>query len=164
MKPEDLPAIADAFLKYVFPEESVKKTESQSMKKQITGYNAQYVINALNEVIGPGNWREYGESETKMPGKAYVTIYHGTFEIGNWKTERRKSVTRLPDGTVLENDEPVSFFEVLARYSHVGGSRNMDEWESIKGSRTNFLKKVCSYIGNGWRSYALAIDEDLASL
>jgi len=36
----------------------------------------------------------------------------------------------------------------------------MDKWESMKGAKTNFLKKVASYLSNGWKSYALTMDED----
>lgn len=30
----------------------------------------------------------------------------------------------------------------------------------MKGAKTNFLKKVASYISNGWKAYALVMDED----
>jgi hypothetical protein len=30
----------------------------------------------------------------------------------------------------------------------------------MKGAKTNFLKKVASYLSNGWKSYALVMDED----
>jgi len=40
----------------------------------------------------------------------------------------------------------------------------MDHWESLKGAKTNFLKKVCSYYSVGWQSYALQLDDDFANL
>jgi len=40
----------------------------------------------------------------------------------------------------------------------------MDHWESLKGAKTNFLKKICSYYSLGWKSYALQLDEDFANM
>jgi len=79
----DLPGIADEFLKYVFPEESKQiqtdakygQDNKKTGKKEVSGYRSQYIINALNEIIGPGNWREYGKIETEKPATAYVSIY-----------------------------------------------------------------------------------------
>jgi hypothetical protein len=103
VKAADLPGIADEFLKYVFPEESKQinadskygQDNKKTGKKEVSGYRSQYIINALNEVIGPGNWREYGEMTTEKPATAYVSIYSGTLEIGNWKTELLKEVTEI---------------------------------------------------------------------
>lgn len=98
----DLPKIADAFLKYVFPEKSKQiqtdakygQDNKKTGKKEVSGFRSQYIINALNEVIGPGNWREYGKMETEKPASAYVSIYSGTLEIGNWKNEMLEEVTQ----------------------------------------------------------------------
>lgn len=98
----DLAGIADEFLKYVFPEESKQinadskygQDNKKTGKKEVSGYRSQYIINALNEVIGPGNWREYGKMETEKPATAYVSIYSGTLEIGNWKIEMLDEVTQ----------------------------------------------------------------------
>jgi hypothetical protein len=178
VKPEDLGPIADAFIAYQFPEDShqVQKDSKFGQKNaktgkfEVSGYRSQYIINALNDIIGPGNWREYGTEECEKPqgASAFVTIYRGTFEIGNWKNDLLRKIvsTRDAGGNVVqtETEEPTTYFEVLAQFGQTGGSRNMDKWESIKGARTNFLKKVCSYIGNGWRAYALVMDEDFESL
>jgi len=172
VKPEDLGPIADAFLAYHFPEDAQQvnadskygQKNNKTGKFEVTGYRSQYIINALNEIIGPGNWREYGTEEVEKPATAYVTVYRGTFEIGNWKNVTATRTVKHPDGTIEEIVLPTSYFEVLAQFSQTGGSRNMDKWESIKGARTNFLKKVCSYLSNGWRAYALVMDEDFQSL
>lgn len=164
----DLPGIADEFLKYVFPEESKQinadskygQDNKKTGKKEVSGYRSQYIINALNEVIGPGNWREYGTVETDKPATAFVSIYSGTLEVGNWKTEVLENVVKTSTGEIHVNKVPTTYFEVLARFEQTGGSRNMDKWESIKGAKTNFLKKVASYLSNGWKSYALIMDED----
>jgi hypothetical protein len=168
VKPEDLGPIADAFLKYVFPEESKQinadskygQKNAKTGKNEVSGYRSQYIINALNEIIGPGNWREYGKMETEKPATAYVSIYSGTLEIGNWKNETRIITEDLPNGGKISTPEKYTYFEVLARFEQIGGSRNMEKWESMKGAKTNFLKKVASYISNGWKSYALVMDED----
>lgn len=130
----------------------------------MTGYRSQYIINALNEIIGPGNWREYGTEEVEKPATAYVTVYRGTFEIGNWIDQEVVFNQKSADGTEMKYSKREPYFQVLAQFSQTGGSRNMDKWESIKGARTNFLKKVCSYLSNGWRAYALVMDEDFQSL
>lgn len=98
--------------------------------------------------------------ETEKPATAYVSIYSGTLEIGNWKTETVEH-NEYDQGIIIKSvrkSEP--YFEVLARFEQIGGSRNMEKWESMKGAKTNFLKKVASYISNGWKSYALVMDED----
>lgn len=172
VKPEDLGAIADAFLSYSFPEEAQQvnsdskygQKNTKTGKFEVSGYRSQYIINAINEIIGPGNWREYGTEEVEKPATAYTTIYRGTFEIGNWKNVPAVRKITHPDGTIEEITHYNTYFEVLAQFHQTGGSRNMDKWESIKGARTNFLKKVCSYISNGWRAYALVMDEDFQSL
>ena len=164
----DLPGIADEFLKYVFPEESKQinadskygQDNKKTGKKEVSGYRSQYIINALNEVIGPGNWREYGTVETEKPAQAYVSIYSGVLEIGNWQTQEARHVEYKDDKIVSVREVKEPYFEVLARFEQTGGSRNMDKWESIKGAKTNFLKKVASYLSNGWKSYALIMDED----
>jgi hypothetical protein len=163
VKPEDLGKIADAFIEYKFPEDAVQTAQSSSMKREISGYRSQYIVNALNEIIGPGNWREYGTDETTKPATAFVSIYRGTFEIGNWKNQIISREIVYPDGRIIKENDIKPYFNVLAQYHQTGGSRNMDQWEAIKGARTNFLKKVASYISCGWRSYALVIDEDFNS-
>lgn len=172
VKTSDIPLIADEFLKYIFPEESKQvnadakygQDNKRTGKKEVSGYRSQYIINALNEIIGPGNWREHGKMETEKPATAYVSTYYGILEIGNWHNDKRKKVSTSfnLDGskTIVETEDIDSWFEVLARVEHVGGSRNMDKWESQKGAKTNFLKKAASYLSNGWKAYALTMDED----
>lgn len=172
VKPADLGPIADAFIAYKFPEDAQQvngdskygQKNTKTGKLEVTGYRSQYIINALNEIIGPGNWREYGTEEVEKPATAFVTVYRGTFEIGNWKSQVKTKIIKTTDGTHTTETELTPYFEVLAQFSQTGGSRNMDKWESMKGARTNFLKKVCSYLSNGWRAYALVMDEDFQSL
>lgn len=171
IKPEDFPKITKAFLNYIFPGGAINETYSNSMQKKIKGYHAQYIINALNEVIWINCWREYGEMESGVPqGKsATVSIYKWVFEIGNWKNEVIEKTNEIYDPetwNLIKKEvikENVVYFEVLARFETYGGSRNVDKWESLKGAKTNFLKKVCSFISNGWKSYALDLDEDFAN-
>ena len=67
VKPEDLGKISDAFIAYTFPEDAQQvnsdskygQKNAKTGKFEVTGYRSQYIINALNEIIGPGNWREY---------------------------------------------------------------------------------------------------------
>lgn len=124
----DLPNIADEFLKYVFPEESKQinkdskygQDNKKTGKKEVSGYRSQYIINALNEVIGPGNWREYGKMQTSKPATAFVSIYSGTLEIGNWKTETVEQ-NEYEQGLIVKSvrrSEP--YFEVLARFEQIG--------------------------------------------
>lgn len=132
VKAADLPLIADEFLKYVFPEESKQinadskygQHNSKTGKKEVSGYRSQYIINALNEIIGPGNWREYGTTETTLPATAFVSIYNGVLEIGNWHNDKRtvKKSKTLPDGSLetIETEEIDTWFEVLARFEQTG--------------------------------------------
>lgn len=109
------------------------------------------------------------ESGVPQGKSATVSIYKGTFEIGNWKNKEVQKIkeTYDPNTGLLSSKETitknVAYFEVLAKFETYGGSRNIDKWESLKGAKTNFLKKVCSFISNGWKSYALDLDEDFAN-
>lgn len=118
----------------------------------------------MNEIIGPGNWREYGQEEVEKPATAFVAIYKGTLEIGNWKMEQVQENTYENGHIIQSTVRQRPYFEVLAQFHQTGGSRNMDKWEAIKGARTNFLKKVASYLSNGWKAYALTMDEDFESI
>lgn len=160
IKDSDLEEVFKIIKEYEFPDEAIQQTTHPTMKKEILGYNAQYIINALNEILGMNHWREYGEMKEEKPGNAYVSIYNGTFEIGNWKTTRITEIS--PDGTRKEYDQRT--FEHIVRHTTYWGSRNMDHWESLKGAKTNFLKKICSYYSLGWKSYALQLDDDFMNM
>lgn len=164
IKPDHMWDILVALRDYEFPGEAIQETTHPTMKKKILGYNAQYIINALNEVIGVNHWREVGDMVEEKPSSAYVSIYNGQFQIGNWKNrEYMRKITKA-DGTTEERTITDTYFEVISSHNTYGWSRNPDHWESLKGARTNFLKKVCSYYSLGWKSYALQLDDDFANL
>jgi len=101
---------------YEFPADAIQETTHPTMKKKILGYNAQHIINALNQLIGMNHWREYGEMTEEKPASAYVSVYKGTFEIGNWKT--RKITETAPDGTKKEYEE--KYFDHIVRHTSYG--------------------------------------------
>ena len=59
IKDSDLKELFEIIKNYEFPDEAIQTTTHPTMKKDILGYNAQYIINALNEIIGMNHWREY---------------------------------------------------------------------------------------------------------
>lgn len=165
IKDEHLEEIFKIIKWYEFPAEAIQETTHPTMKKKINGYNAQYIINALNEILGMNHWREYGEMTEEKPATAFVSVYKGTFEIGNWKTREFERYTYWENGQPLTMEKVNErYFEPLIRHTTYGGSRNLDHWESLKGAKTNFLKKICSYYSLGWKSYALQLDEDFANM
>lgn len=160
IKEEHLWDIFKLIYDYEFPAEAIQTTHHPTMKKDIFWYNAQYIINALNEIFGMNHWREYWEMKEEKPATAFVSIYNWTFEVWNWKSRTIKK-TNI-DGTTEEYEE--KYFDPLIRHTTYWGSRNMDHRESLKGAKTNFLKKICSYYSLWWRSYALQLDEDFQNL
>lgn len=145
-----LPAIFSAFFDYEFGEDARQSAFSNSMKRKVEWYRAQYIINALNQIVGVWHWNIEGRTETECPQwkTAFISIFFGDLQLWNWKN----------------TSEGVSYFEVIAKVTATGGSRNLDKWEAIKGAQTNFFKKACSLLSLGRRAYELSMDEDFEAM
>ena len=100
------------------------------MNSKMSVINPMAVIDRFNEVFGVGEWNFYTEfismHDAKMGAK---DAFHAT----------SKSVVIVPsEGIHLEQ---------------FGGSTNMDRGDALKGSATDALTKIASYLGVGSTIY-----------
>lgn len=102
------------------PKEALKQHPT---KKFLTTINAIYVTERLNEVFGVGSWRTKTEKVTEAQTKNGTTMV----------------VTK----TIFEVPEYDIYYECY------GGNDNADLGDAYKGSMTDALTKIGSYLGIG---------------
>lgn len=140
----DLPEIYEK-LSQPLPPEAMQQALKGATKLpyDMTGYNTQYLVNRMNEVLF-GHWRvnNFGVEANDKEVVAEVQI-----EIGNWRYE-----------------SGVSVFEVLVSSPKIsGGVRRYGLLpDNIKGAMGNAIKKALSYLGVGKQAYEGVLDEDYA--
>jgi len=115
------------------PEQYLFKYEEDGVK--LTGYNAQYAINLLNEVIGLGKW----------------------YTIQNIRKE-----DFLRKGYYVVTDLQLEIPEYKIRiYSHSASYAKKIE-NAYKGAKTSAFKAACKYLGIGNELYIQnTVDEDV---
>jgi len=120
------------------PKEAVEKAEAEVTRKgyNTTGYQYQFLVNVLNDVVGPAGWSFDFE---KLMEK------EGTFRNGKTYYE----ITVRIDMDVLG-----------VRRSCVGGHRSEMHADALKGAITNGFKKTVSLYGVGKKAYEGTLDED----
>lgn len=119
--------VQESKLKEALPEWAVKPNP---MNAKMSVINPMAVIDRLNEVFGIGQWEFktdfLGVHEAKMGSKdAFAGMCKGTLIIEQY-------------GIHLEQ---------------YGGSTNMDRGDALKGSATDALTKIASYLGIGAAIY-----------
>lgn len=101
------------------PPEALKQHPSKSF---LTTINPIYVIERLNQVFGVGQWQVHVEEVTTMPsGKNVMVVTKTCFEVEEY-------------GIHLEA---------------YGGNDNADLGDAYKGSMTDAITKIGSYLGIG---------------
>lgn len=101
------------------PDEALKQHPTKSF---LTTINAIYVTERLNQVFGVGAWQTHVEEVTTMPsGKNVMVVTKTCFEVEEY-------------GIHLEA---------------YGGNDNADLGDAYKGSMTDALTKIGSYLGIG---------------
>ncbi len=127
------------------PKEAIEKAKKEITRKgyDTTGYQYQFLVNVLNEVIGIGDWgfdyKILKEIEGKWGnGKGFWEI---TTEITAW----------IKVGTT--DKKKVSF-------SCVGGHKSEMHADALKGAITNGFKKTVAFFGIGKKAYEGTIDDD----
>ena len=109
-----------------------------------TGIGYQYVVNRLNEVLGPGSFRAHRTVTVKQLATAkgrpaFEAICDLTLELGEWV-----------------DDKFVVWAEALAD----GGHTSMSEADARKGAFTNGFKKAAAFFGVGKQAYEGTLDDD----
>ena len=102
------------------PKEAIKQHPT---KKFLSTINAIYVTGRLNEVFGVGAWQTKTETVTSAPTK------NGTTMVVT------KTIFTIPEYNVY--------------YECYGGNDNADLGDAYKGSMTDALTKIGSYLGIG---------------
>ena len=120
------------------PEQAIESAKKEITRKgyDTTGYQYQFLVNVLNEVIGPANW-----------SFNYIILKE---EKGTWKSE--KSFWEIT--TEME-------IEILGtKRKCVGGHKSEMYADALKGAITNSFKKTLGFFSIGKKAYEGTIDDD----
>ena len=125
------------------PKEAIEKASKEITRKgyDTTGYQYQFLVNVLNEVLGIGQW------------DFTYTILRET--EGKWSNGRS-----FWDITV---DVKVTF-KNIGSFNCVGGHKSELHADALKGAITNGFKKTVAFFGVGKKAYEGTIDEDYRPL
>lgn len=125
------------------PKEAVEKAKKEITRKgyDTTGYQYQFLVNVLNEVVGIGDWgfdyKILKELEGKWGnGKCFWEI---TVEVTVW--------------IMIGENKKVSF-------ACIGGHKSEMHADALKGAITNGFKKTVTFFGVGKKAYEGTIDDD----
>jgi hypothetical protein len=120
------------------PKEAIEKTQKEKTRKgyDTTGYQYQFLVNVLNEVIGPEGWNfEY----------EIIKEIIGQFKSGQAYYDLTVKMTI----TILGNSK-----------SCVGGHQASSYADALKGAITNSFKKTLAFFGPGKMAYEGTLDDD----
>lgn len=123
--------------------DALPASATETAKKEITrkgydttGYQYQYLVNVLNEVIGVANW-----------GFTYTILKE---EKGSWSNGK----------PFYELTVEMTVTILGASRTCVGGHKSEAFADAMKGAITNSLKKTLGMFGVGKKAYEGTIDED----
>jgi len=124
------------------PEEAVERAKKEITRKgyDTTGYQYQYIVNRLNDVMGVFGW-SYEYSIVKEFKGAFpngTQFYDVTVEVKIILTENETTISRVC----------------------IGGHRSVTYADALKGSITNGFKKTAAFFGVGKKAYEGTIDDD----
>ena len=120
------------------PDIAVERTEKAETRKgyDTTGYQYQFLVNVLNEVLTPEGWSF---------GFELVKEIEGSFKSGQKFHDITAKVT----------------MDILGvRRSCVGGHVSSSYGDAYKGAITNAFKKTLAFFGPGKKAYEGTIDDD----
>lgn len=125
------------------PKEAIEKADKNVTRKgyDTTGYQYQFIVNVLNEVLGIGKWGYEFKILREIEGvwgngKGYYEI---TSDVKVW--------IEIEDGKVVS-------------FNNVGGHKAEMHADALKGSITNGFKKTVAFFGVGKKAYEGTIDDD----
>lgn len=123
------------------PQNAIQFTSKEKTKKgyDMTGYSYQFVVNRLNEVLGPLNW------STKEEFEIVKAANPSAFK--KWETTCKIELTICINGLAVTR-------------TAWGGSGNAEKVDSVKGAWTQALKRAASLFGVGKEAYEGTIDPE----
>ncbi len=132
--------IYDALIKAVeeLPDHAVERTTKAMTRKgyDTTGYGYQFLVNVINEIVGPNGW-----------GFEYHVIKE---VVGQYKSGQS-----FYDVTVETRVKILDAERVCA-----GGHQSSSYSDALKGAITNSLKKTLGLFGIGKTAYEGTLDDD----
>lgn len=134
---DELMAAVDAL-----PKEAVERTKASETRKgyDTTGYQYQYLVNALNETLAPESW-----------SFSYRTVKEIEGKYGN--------------GSSFHDVTAEVTVEILgSTRTCVGGHVSKSYGDALKGAITNAFKKTLAFFGPGKKAYEGALDDDYRPL
>lgn len=106
---------------------------SSTPDKTFAGYLSAYVMDVLNETVGPCNWVFDCEFlDVIDSGKFYSVVTRGTLKVGEWKEGE---------------------FVTEGQHTAEGSSVNSNKGNALKAARTDSFKKAASMFGFGVDAY-----------
>jgi recombination DNA repair RAD52 pathway protein len=128
------------------PKEAVERTKKEITRKgyDTTGYQYQYLVNVMNEVLGIDGW-----------GFDFLQLNEQQGTYNNGKSWHSITVSTTVWVRIGENK---------AVRSCVGGHKSELHSDAFKGAITNALKKTLGFFGVGKCAYEGTIDEDYRPL
>jgi len=124
------------------PKEAVETAKKEITRKgyDTTGYQYQFLVNILNEVVGIGNW-----------GFDYQIIKEQT---GAWSNGKGYwEITTDVKVWIMEGEKKIEF-------KCAGGHKSEMHADAVKGAITNGFKKTIAFFGIGKKAYEGTIDDD----
>jgi len=123
-----------------------------------TGVKAQFIVNALNRVLGLDGWEEENTFEK-------TEIVFGRSKKEGWhvtcRTVLRVMFENDVEGREIDGKRP----SVWSVYRQAWGEHtSIEKGSALKGAQTNAFKKVASLVGCGAIAYEKTLDEDAAPL
>lgn len=111
-------------------------------KKGMSAIHPMAIIDRLNEVFGVANWSFTTEFISCNPAKQAVKEY----------------VNGKPTGNMRDRDIFIAYVKGRFQYEdcvieQYGGNTNDDAGDTLKGSATDALTKIASYLGIGAQIY-----------
>ena len=122
------------------PSEAIERRKGSETGRpyDTVGFSYQYIVNRLNEVLGPSRWRVRGK-----------VLY-----LDERKTPRGKSLFEATVRVWLQVGNPgEGGFLPIAERSSFGGYCSLLKADALKGAYTNAFKKAAALFGIGRQAY-----------
>ncbi|HLB57785.1 MAG TPA: Rad52/Rad22 family DNA repair protein [Gammaproteobacteria bacterium] len=119
------------------PPEAIERSSAEKTRKgyDTTGYQYQYLVNVLNEVVGVAHWSFDYKINKEL--------------VGQWKT-----------GDYYEITVELVLNICNVERKCVGGHKSGAHADALKGAITNAFKKTAALFGVGKSAYEGTIDDD----
>lgn len=138
----------------LWAEEPSSLSKAEKGKRKYTGYQAQFIIDAVNEILGYINWR-YDLLDIRIEKPENAGQWHAEAKIKLYIIYVCPKATSDGANFLVEQE--------FCRGEVVGSSANPDYGSTLKGAITDALKKALSQWSIGQRAYRDEIENGNAT-